>query len=94
MLDLMGSGYVIEHAASAALTRDRVESFMVYVTDCLRATIMGLGAKNVKRWADIIHPPKTDNRSAQDIAADVTARLGLKVVNKHERNDPDGDAGS
>ena len=94
MLDLVGSGYVVECCVSAIVSRNKQEAYMVYVTDCLRAIATGLGAKGVTRFADIIHPPKQDTRAPKDIVKDITAKAGLKVVKKHERIKPDGNAGS
>ena len=63
------------------------------MSDMLRAVVVGLGANNVKRYYDIIHPAPVDNRSAKEIVADITARAGLKVVGKdNERNGTDGHA--
>ena len=89
----MGSGYVIDHCVSVAISKNREESYRIYVTDCLRGIAMGMGAKSVTRFADIIHPPKHDDRNVEDIVGDITAKAGLKVVKKHERNEPDGNAG-
>lgn len=93
MLDLLGSGYVIEHCVTAFRLKKEREALAVYVTDMLRSIVMGLGAKGVKRWYELIHPPKVDNRAPEDIVKDITAKAGLKVVNKDERNEPDGDDG-
>lgn len=64
------------------------------MSDMLRAVAVGLGAKNVTRYYDILHPAPVDNRSANEIIADITARAGLKVVGENnERNGTDGHAG-
>ena len=64
------------------------------MTDMLRAVTIGLGAKSVTRFYDILHPASVDNRSADEIIADITARAGLKVVKRNERNVTYGDAGN
>lgn len=68
--------------------------YRYYMTDCAWGVLKMLGAKDVKRFADIIDPKPEDNRSAEEIIADITARAGLKVVKKHERISPDGNAGT
>ena len=81
MLDIMGSGYVIEHCIAAFRVRQRAEAYQIYVTDCLAALAGGFsGAKGVKRFAEILYPPKEDKRKPQDIVTDITKRAGLKVV--------------
>ena len=65
------------------------------MSDCMAGVITALGGKDVKRLYDILHPAPVDNRTPDQIVADITARAGLKVV-KHtdERIGPDGDAGA
>lgn len=53
---------------------------------------MCLGAKDIKTLYEIEHPKPDDNRTPEQIIDDITARAGLKVVKKHERIGPDGDA--
>ena len=56
-------------------------SYRIYTTDMLRTMAMGMKYQSVQRYADLIdHAPK-DQRSGDEIAADVIQRCGLKVKN-------------
>lgn len=91
---MFGSGYVIEHCI-AAINADRIDSiYRSYVSDCLQAIAKCWGVQVSKRYADIIKPAQKDNRTAQEVVDDITMRAGLKVIKKHERIKPDGDAGA
>lgn len=65
----------------------RNDAYRIYVTDTLRIvaenTARYAGGNYIKaRYADIIEPKKQDNRTCEEITADVVARCGLVV--KHE----------
>lgn len=65
----------------------RSDAYRLYVTDALRTvaenTARYAGGNYIKvRYADIIEPKKQDNRTCEEITADVVARCGLVV--KHE----------
>lgn len=56
----------------------------IYVTDALRmisesAAKFGGGPYLKVRWADLAEPKKQDNRTGEEIAADVIRRAGLVV---------------
>ena len=54
-------------------------SYRIYTTDMLRVVAMGQRVQSVQRFAELIdHAPK-DERSGEEIAADVIQRCGLKV---------------
>ena len=54
-------------------------SYRIYTTDMLRVVAMGQRVQSVQRFAELIdHAPK-DQRSGDEIAADVISRCGLKV---------------
>jgi hypothetical protein len=54
-------------------------SYRIYTTDMLRTMAMGMKYQSVQRYAELIdHAPK-DQRSGDEIAADVISRCGLKV---------------
>jgi hypothetical protein len=54
-------------------------SYRIYTTDVLRTVAMGMKYQSVQRYAELIdHAPK-DERSGEEIAADVISRCGLKV---------------
>ena len=56
-------------------------SYRIYTTDMLRVVAMGQRVQSVQRFAELIdHAPK-DQRSGDEIAADVIQRCGLKVKN-------------
>lgn len=91
---MLGSGYVIEHCVAEINRRTRAENFRYYMADCAAGVLMRLGVKDIKTLYEIEHPTPEDNRAPEEIIDDITARAGLKVVNKHERIGPDGDAGT
>ena len=54
-------------------------SYRIYTTDMLRTMAMGMKYQSVQRYAELIdHAPK-DERSGEEIVADVVQRCGLKV---------------
>ena len=57
-------------------------SYRIYTTDMLRTMAMGMKYQSVQRYAELIdHAPK-DERSGDEIVADVVHRCGLKVKTK------------
>lgn len=94
MLDLIGINYLFDHCGSVVAEKKRFEAFECYVTDCLSAIVNGLGGKISKRFYEVLHPPKYDDRSAQEIVDDVIKRAGIKVVKRNECIEPDGDTGA
>lgn len=67
--------------------RARDEAYRIYVTDALKITAENTaryagGSYMRARYADAISPEKRDERSCEEITADVIARCGLVV--KHE----------
>ena len=66
--------------------RAKTEAYRIYVTDALRIVAENTaryGGNYIKaRYADIIEPKKQDNRTCEEITADIVARCGLVV--KHE----------
>ena len=67
--------------------KERNDAYRIYVTDALRVvaenTARYAGGNYIKaRYADIIEPKKQDNRTCEEITADIVARCGLVV--KHE----------
>lgn len=82
MLDMLGSGYVIEHCVAEIKKRNRADNFRYYMADCAAGVLMRLGVKDVKRLYDFEHPTPEDDRTPEEIIDDITARAGLKVVKK------------
>lgn len=67
--------------------RAKTKAYRIYVTDALRFvaenTARYTGGSYIKaRYSDMIEPKKQDNRTCEEITADVVARCGLVV--KHE----------
>ena len=60
-------------------------AYRIYVTDCLRMVTentakMSQGAYTAARFYDIINPKQVDNRSGNEIAADIIKRAGIEVI--------------
>lgn len=73
--------------------REKTEAYRIYVTDALRVvaenTAQYVGGNYIKaRYADMIEPKKQDNRTCEEITADVVARCGLTI----KKAAPDGAA--
>ena len=67
--------------------RTKTEAYRIYVTDALRVvaenTARFASGNYIKsRYADVIEPKKQDNRTGDEIVADIFKRAGLVV--KHE----------
>ena len=64
------------------------KAYRIYVTDALRLisenTASAVGGKYITaRFADVIAPPKEeDNRTCEEITAEIIARCGLVVNNE------------
>ena len=64
------------------------KAYCIYVTDALRLisenTASSVGGKYITaRFADVIAPPKEeDNRTCEEITAEIIARCGLVVNNE------------
>ena len=64
------------------------KAYRIYVTDALRLisenTASSVGGKYITaRFADVIAPPKEeDNRTCEEITAEIIARCGLVVNNE------------
>lgn len=54
--------------------------YRVYVTDSLQNIGKGVGCYITTRYADSIHIAQKDNRTGDEIAADVIKRAGLEVI--------------
>lgn len=72
----------------------RAEAYRIYVTDALwlvaENTARYMSGNYMKaRYADMIEPKKQDNRTCEEITADVVARCGLTV----KKASPAGEAG-
>lgn len=75
MLDLFGSGYVVEHCIAAIQREQEERAYQYYMTDVLRS------AFNVdKRFYDMLNHPDTEDKSGDEIILDIITRGGLTVV--------------
>lgn len=100
LLELFGSGYVVEHCVSAFVAKKKAEKekkereiFNEYVADCLKV-ITENTAKSVNvgneanyisnRLADILHPVYIKRMSGDEIAVDIIKRAGLKFSQREE----------
>ena len=59
--------------------------YRIYVTNCLRIMTENTakqagGNYMTAEYMDLIHPKKKDNRTGNEIAADVIRNAGIKVV--------------
>ena len=59
--------------------------YRIYVTDCLRMATentakMSQGSYTTVRFYDFINPKPVDNRSGNEIAADIIKRAGIEVI--------------
>lgn len=60
-------------------------AYRIYVADCLRMATentakMSQGAYTAARFYDIINPKPTDNRTGEEIAAEIINRAGIEVI--------------
>lgn len=81
----MGSGYVIEHCTSAFLERQKAKAYQIYVSECFRIITentakMGGGSYVSASFADILNPKPVDNRTGEEIVAEIIQKAGLEVV--------------
>ena len=81
MVDLMGRGYIIDFCISQINRKKELENFQIYVTDALASLLSRYTKDKIPRFYDMMHPAKVDTRSGMEIAEDIIAKHGLKVVN-------------
>lgn len=71
----------------------RNDAYRIYVTDALRLvaenTAKFVGGRSIeRRYIDVVEPKKQDNRTCEEITADIVARCGLTI----KKAAPDGAA--
>ena len=65
---------------SKATKQAKDTEYRVYTTDCLKLIAENTGNISLKlRYYDIINPKKADNRTGDEIVADIIKRAGLVV---------------
>ena len=60
-------------------------AYRIYVSDCLRiisenTAKIGGGSYITAKFSDIINPKHVDNRTGEEIAADIIKRAGIEVT--------------
>ena len=66
-------------------SQQRDLAYRIYVADCLRiisenTSKMSGGSYITNKFADIINPKPVDNRTGEQIAADIIKRAGIEVI--------------
>ena len=84
MLELMGSGYVVEHCVAAFAERLETKAFRNYMADgmkCVSETLANYygGAFLENRLADLMNTDAEPEMTGDEIALDIITRAGLKV---------------
>lgn len=94
MVDLIGRGYVVQYCISLFRERQEKLLYQTYVTDALMAITNNIfhafgGAEIKMRYFDIAKSEQveTDERTGDEIAADIISRAGLSFGGK-EREEP------
>ena len=75
----------MRYAVARYKTYQREVAYRIYVTDCLRMMAentarFAKGTYVKKRYADFLQKPAKDNRTGEEIVADVVKKAGLVVI--------------
>lgn len=75
----------MRYAIARYQSQQRDLAYRIYVTDCLRMATentakMSQGSYTTVRFYDFINPKPVDNRSGNEIAADIIKRAGIEVI--------------
>ena len=82
MVDAVGRGYVVQYCISLYRKKREKLQFQSYIADVL-LSLHNHVAQFIQghpidvRYMDIVSPQKTDDRTGDDIAADIIKRAGL-----------------
>ena len=75
----------MRYAVARYQSHQRDLAYRIYITDCLR--IIGENTANMggvayipARFVDIINPKPADNRTGEEIAADIIKMAGIEVI--------------
>ena len=81
MLDLLGSGYVVDCCIAAVNRQREAQNWQIYMSDAAYVLIK-CWAKNFEmpRYYDVIHPRQEDTRSGKEIVDEIIRKHGLKEV--------------
>ena len=75
----------MRYAIARYQSQQRDLAYRIYVTDCLRiisentAKMVG-GSYITAKFEDIINPKPVDNRTGEEIAADIIKLAGIEVI--------------
>ena len=74
----------MRYAIARYQSQQRDLAYRIYISDCLRiisenTAKMGCGSYITAKFADIINPKPVDNRTGEEIAADIIKKAGLEV---------------
>ena len=75
----------MRYAMARYQSQQRDLAYRIYVTDCLRiisentAKVCG-GSYITAKFADIINPKPVDNRTGDEVAADIIKLAGIEVI--------------
>ena len=75
----------MRYAIARYQSQQRDLAYRIYVADCLRiisenTAKMGGGSYITAQLADIINPKPVENRTGEEIAADIIKRAGIEVI--------------
>ena len=75
----------MRYAMARYQSQQRDLAYRIYVSDCLRiisenTAKIGGGSYITAKLSDIINPNPVDNRSGEEIAADIIKRAGIEVI--------------
>ena len=75
----------MRYAMARYQSQKRDLAYRIYVTDCLRIIGENIakrcdGSYITTKFADIINPKPADNRTGEEIAADIIKRAGIEVI--------------
>ena len=71
----------MRYAITRYKSHRRDEAYRIYVTDNLRIIGKNTGTYMDKRYYDMVNPKIQDNRTGEEIVADVLSRAGIEVIN-------------
>ena len=75
----------MRYAIARYQSQQRDLAYRIYVGDCLRiigenTAKMGSGSYIIDKLADIINPKTVDDRTGEEIAADIIKLAGIEVI--------------
>ena len=75
----------MRYAMARYQSQQRDLAYRIYVSDCLRiisenTAKIGGGSYITAKIADIINPNPVDDRTGEEIAADIIKRAGIEVI--------------